>query len=327
MGPQARAGDGQVTDVRYAKSGDVHIAYAVTGEGPLDLILVPAWASNIELYPEDPRAARLNERLASFSRLIRFDKRGTGLSDRLGGSPTLEERMDDVRAVMDAVGSERAALLGFWEGGPMSALFAATHPERVTALILYGMMASYTWSPGYPWAPTAEANETAASTVEATWGRGVAVNRLAPSLSDDDAFRQWWARLERNSLSPGNAAQLFRLNTAIDVRAILGSIQAPTLVLHRRDDAMVPVEAGRYVASQIPSARLVELPGADHLAFVGNSDAFASEVQAFLTGAPRHPIPSGYLRRSCSWTSSVRRNGPSPSATDSGTSCSMPTGC
>jgi pimeloyl-ACP methyl ester carboxylesterase len=287
-----------VTDVEYARSGDVHIAYTVTGEGPLDLILVPAWASNIELYPEDPRAARLNERLGSFSRLIRFDKRGTGLSDRLGGSggsATLEERMDDLRAVMDAVGSERAALLGFWEGGPMSALFAATHPERVTALVLYGMMASYTSSPDHPWAPTKEANDVAISTVEATWGRGVAVDRLAPSLAGDDAFRRWWARLERNSLSPGNAAQMYRLNTDIDVRAILGSIRTPTLVLHRRDDAMVPVDAGRYVASRIPGARFVELPGADHLAFVGNSDVFAGEVQAFLTGAPPPPDPERVL--------------------------------
>jgi pimeloyl-ACP methyl ester carboxylesterase len=287
--------EGRVTDIRYARSGDHHIAYSVTGEGPLDLIVVPAWASNIELYPEDPRAARLNERLASFSRLITFDKRGTGLSDRLGGSPTLEERMDDVGAVMDAVASERAALLGYWEGGPMSALFAATHPERVAALVLYGMMASYSWSPDHPWAPTAEANEAAIGTVEATWGRGVAVDRLAPSLSGDDAFRRWWARLERNSLSPGNAARMFRLNTAIDVRAILGSIQAPTLVLHRRDDAMVPIDAGRYVARQIPGARFVELPGADHLAFVGNSDAFVSEVQAFLAGTPPPPDPERML--------------------------------
>jgi pimeloyl-ACP methyl ester carboxylesterase len=200
--------------------------------------------------------------------------------------------MDDVRAVMDAVGSERAALLGFWEGGPMSALFAATHPERVSALILYGMMATYTWSPDHPWAPTADANATATSTVEATWGRGVAVNRLAPSLSGDDAFRQWWARLERNSLSPGNAAHMFRLNTAIDARAILGSIQAPTLVLHRRDDAMVPIEAGRYVASQIPGARFVELPGPDHLAFV----AELGRVRQRSPGVPDRRTPTSRSR-------------------------------
>lgn len=275
--------------IRYAKSGDVHIAYEVMGDGSIDVVLVPAWASNIELYPEDPRASHLNRRLASFSRLITFDKRGTGLSDRVGGSPTLEARMDDVRAVMDAVGSERATLLGFWEGGPMSALFAATYPERVTALVLYGMMAAHTWSPEHPWAPTPEANESATATVEATWGQGRTVERLAPSLAHDEGFRQWWARLERNSLSPGSAAEMFRLNTAIDVRAVLPTIRVPTLVLHRSGDEMVPVAAGRYVASQIPGARFVELPGVDHLTFVGDTEAFASEVQEFLTGV--RPVP------------------------------------
>lgn len=275
--------------IRYAKSGDVHIAYEVVGDGPIDVVLVPAWASNIELYWEDPRASHLNRRLASFSRLIVFDKRGTGLSDRVGGWPTLEARMDDVRAVLDAVGSERAALVGFWEGGPMSALFAATYPERVTALVLYGMMAAHTWSPEHPWAPTPEANELATATVEATWGQGRTVARLAPSLARDEGFRQWWARLERNSLSPGSAAEMFRLNTAIDVRAVLPTIRVPTLVLHRTNDEMVPVAAGRYVAGQIPGARFVELPGVDHLTFVGDTEAFASEVQEFLTGV--RPLP------------------------------------
>lgn len=276
-------------EIRYARSGDVQIAYEVVGDGPIDILLVPAWASNIELYWEDPRASHLNRRLASFSRLILFDKRGTGLSDRLGGSPTLEARMDDVRAVMDAVGSERAVLVGFWEGGPMSALFAATYPERVTALVLYGMMAAHTWSPEHPWAPTPEANESATAAVEANWGRGRTVERLAPSLAHDEGFRRWWARLERNSLSPGGAAQMFRLNTAIDVRAILPTIRVPTLVLHRTGDKMVPIDAGRYVAGEIPGARFVELPGADHLTFVGDAEAFASEVQEFLTGV--RPIP------------------------------------
>ena len=259
------------------------------------MITVPAWTSNIELHQEDPRAARLNQRLASLSRLIAFDKRGTGLSDRFGGSPTLEERMDDVRAVMDAVGSERAALLGYWEGGSMSALFAATYPERVTALILYGMMAAYTWSPEHPWAPTAEANEATMAEVEASWGRGLNVDRLAPSLGRDEAFRRWWARVERNSLGPGNAAEMFRLNTRIDVCAILEAVQVPTLVLHRRDDAMVPIEAGRYVAGRIPAARFVELPGADHLTFVGDWEAFAIAVQEFLTGTPPAPDPERVL--------------------------------
>lgn len=276
-------------EIRYARSGDVHIAYEVIGDGPIDIILVPSWASNIELYWEEPRAAALQRRLASFSRLIAFDKRGTGLSDRGGGSPTLEERMDDVRAVMDAVASQRAALVGFWEGGPMSALFAATYPDRVAALVLYGMMATHTRSPEHPWAPTPEANEAAVATVRATWGRGTTVARLAPSMAGDAAFRRWWARLERNSLSPGNAADMFRLNALIDVREVLPTIRVPTLVLHRTGDAMVPLDAGRYVATRIPGSRFVELPGVDHLVFVGDAEAFAGEVQEFLTGA--RPAP------------------------------------
>lgn len=278
-------------EIRYARSGGVHIAYQVQGDGPLDVLVVPAWASNIEIYPEDPRAAWLDRRLASFSRLITFDKRGTGLSDRFGGSPTLEARMDDVRAVLDAVGSERAALIGYWEGGPMSALFAATHPDRVTALVLYGMMATFTSSADHPWAPTPEANDRAVAAVDEAWGHGVSAERLAPTLCGDPAFRRWWARLERNSMSPGNARDMFRLNTQIDVRAVLPTIRVPTLVLHRRDDAMVPFEAGRDVAGRIPGARFVELPGGDHLTFVGDAEAFAGEVQEFVTGV--RPEPAG----------------------------------
>lgn len=275
-------------EVRYAKSGDVNIAYSVAGDAALDVILVPSWASNIELSWEDPRAARLYRRLASFSRLITFDKRGTGLSDRLGDWLTLEARMEDVRAVMDAVGSETAALVGFWEGGPMSALFAATYPERVRALVLYGTTAAYTSSPGYPWAPTREENEALSEEVEAGWGRGAVVDRLAPSRGADERFRRWWARLERNSLSPGDAAAMFRLNAGIDVRAILPAIRVPTLVLHRSQDAMVPVEAGRYVAEHVPGSRFVELPGVDHL-IIDDVEAFASPVQEFLTGVRSTP--------------------------------------
>ena len=276
-------------ETRYAKSGEVHIAYNVLGDGPVDLVQVPAFTSNIEVFFEEPRGARWMRRLASFSRLISFDKRGTGLSDRVCGTPTLEERMDDIRAVMAAVGSERAALIGYWEGGPLSALFAATHPDQVSALILYGTLARFTWAPDYPWAPTAEAHESLANYIVETWGQGMPARVLAPSLADDEAFRRFWGKLERHSSGPGQAGELWRMNMGLDVRPILSTIRVPTLVLHRSRDQAIPVQSGRYVASQIPGARFVELPGEDHLNYVGDLDAVADEIQEFLTGARAEP--------------------------------------
>ncbi len=284
-----------IPEIRYAKAGNIDIAYEVLGDGPVDLVSVPAWATNIELYWEDPRAARFNHRLASFSRLIGFDRRGTGLSARIGGAPTLEDGMEDLRAVMKAVGTEQVALMGFWEGGPMSVLFAATYPERVSALVLYGVIPRFTWSPECPWAPTPEANEAIAHAIEEGWGRAASLDFIAPSLSGDEGFRRWWARMERNSQSPGGAAQLFRTNASIDVSAVLPAIRVPTLVLHRSRDLMVPIESGRYVADHIAGARFVELPGQDHLGFIGDQDALVAEIQEFLTGVREAPEPDRVL--------------------------------
>src|SRR3954466_4518055 len=223
-------------ETHYAKSGDLNIAYQVVGEGPLDLVYVPGWISNVELMWDEPAHAHVLERFASFARLIVFDKRGTGLSDPvpLDRLPTLEERMDDVRAVLDAVGSERTAVFGFSEGGNMSALFAATYPERTTALVLYAVFAKRIWSPDYPWAPKPDAREREIAELERTWSQTMDLDALAPS--EDDAFKRRLATYMRRSASPGAAVALLRMNSQIDVREVLPTIQAPTLVLHRTGD-------------------------------------------------------------------------------------------
>jgi pimeloyl-ACP methyl ester carboxylesterase len=271
---------------RYARSGDLQIAYQVVGDGSFDLVYVPGWVSNVEAAWEDPGLAGFLQRLASFSRLILFDKRGTGLSDRPTGGqlPTLEERMDDVRAVMDAAGSSEAALFGHSEGGGMCVLFAATYPERTRALVTIGIFARRRKSPDYPWAPSDEERAASIASVEEDWGSDDIVRPLAPSRADDPAFLNRLATYLRRSASPGAAAQILRMNTAIDVRAILPSVQAPTLILHRTGDTDALVEEGRWIASQIPGARFVELPGADHVFWIGDTDAVLSEIEAFLTG-------------------------------------------
>jgi class 3 adenylate cyclase len=277
-----------MTDVetRYAKSGDLYIAYQTVGEGTLDLVVVPGFVWHLEHQWEWPEFAAMLRRLGSFSRLILFDKRGTGLSDRVppGEMPTLEQRMDDLRAVLDACGSERASLLGFWEGGPMCALFAATHPQRTRALVLYGAPAAFTKAPGYPWAPDAEENEKIARGFGDAWGQGLLRFILAPSVADDERIARWFARLERLGASPGAAIALWQMNAEIDVRDVLPSIRVPTLVLHRRDDTNLPVEVGRYVAQLVPGARFVELEGRDHLPWVGDVEPFLGEIEEFLTG-------------------------------------------
>jgi pimeloyl-ACP methyl ester carboxylesterase/class 3 adenylate cyclase len=264
---------------KYAKSGDVHIAYQVIGDGPTDLVFVPGFVSHVEEWWEEPLCARFFERLAAFSRLILFDKRGTGLSDRVAEVPTLEQRMDDVRAVLQAAGSERAAVLGISEGGAMSALFAASHPERTSALVLYGTFAEFR-----SWVPTPQHFEHFLQAIDQDWGTGQSLPHFAPSVADDPPFRRWWARHERAGASPGAAMALMRMNSEIDVRHVLGAIHVPTLVLHRTGDVTVRVEAGRYQAAHIPEAKYVELPGVDHLPFVGDSDAILSEIEEFLTG-------------------------------------------
>jgi len=251
-------------DTRYAKSGDLNIAYQVVGDGPRDLIYVPGWISNVELNWEEPALAHVLERLASFSRLILFDKRGTGLSDPVPQDrlPTLEERMDDVRAVLDAVDSRQTAVFGFSEGGLMSVLFAATYPERTTALVLFGVFAKRIWSPDYPWAPRPDDREREIAELERNWSERMDVDQLVPS--EDDAFKARLATYFRRSASPGAAAALMRMNTQLDVRDVLPAIQAPTLVLHRTDDQDASVEEGRWIAARIPGATFVELPGDAH---------------------------------------------------------------
>jgi pimeloyl-ACP methyl ester carboxylesterase len=282
-------------ETRYAKSGDLNIAYQVVGGGPLDLIYVPGWISNVELNWEEPAHAHVLERLASFSRLILFDKRGTGLSDPvpLDRLPTLEERMDDVRAVLDAVDSRQAAVFGFSEGGLMSVLFAATYPERTTALALYGVFAKRIWSPDYPWAPKPEYREREIEELERNWSERMDLEQLAPS--EDDAFKDRLATYFRRSASPGAGVALMRMNTQLDVRDVLPTIQVPTLVLHRAHDRDVKVEEGRWIAERIPGARFVELPGDSHTLWAGNTDEIVDEVEQFLTGTRRGPEPDRVL--------------------------------
>jgi pimeloyl-ACP methyl ester carboxylesterase len=282
-----------VEEILYARSGDVNIAYQVVGAGAIDLVLVPGFVSHLELDWAEPRSAHFLQRLASFSRLIRFDKRGTGLSDRPGGLPDLEARMDDVRAVLDAVGSERAALFGYSEGGPMSLLFAGTYAQRTTALVLYGTYAKRRDpDDDYPWAPTWEERQSYAEEVERGWGWESDMQRMSPSA--DDALARWWATRARAAASPGAARDLILMNSQIDVRALLPAIRVPTLVLHRSGDRDSRPEEGRYIAERIPGARFVKLPGEDHFPSI-DGDQILDEVEEFLTGVRRDPEPDRIL--------------------------------
>jgi pimeloyl-ACP methyl ester carboxylesterase len=281
--------------VHYARSGEINIAYQALGDGPIDLVFVMGWVSHLEYYWREPSFARFLERLARVSRLILFDKRGTGLSDPVREMPTLEQRMDDVRAVLDAVGSTRAVLLGVSEGGPMCSLFAATYPDRTEALVMIGTYARRTRTDDYPWGPTPEAREAFCGEILAHWGGPVGIEERAPSVAGDPAFRQWWATYLRMGASPGAAVALTRMNADIDIRHILPTVRVPTLVIHRSADRLLRVEEGRYVASLIPGARFVELPGADHLPFVGDQDAILDEIERFLAGTRTPPDTSRVL--------------------------------
>ena len=274
-----------VPQTRYAKSGNVSIAYQVIGDGPIDLVLVPGWVSNIDVFWEEPRLARLLTRLASFSRLILFDKRGTGLSDRVSDMPSLEVRMDDVRAVMDAVGSQRATLFGYSEGGAMCVLFAATYPDRASALIMGGSFARRTSAPDYPWGPTAEQQLAFIDQMEGDWGGSAGLEARSPSLVHDERYRHWWARWLRSSASPAAAATLMRMNMEIDVRHVLPAVRVPALVLHSINDRLIDIGASRYMAARIPGAKLVELRGIDHIPWGCDSDLIVDEIEEFLTGA------------------------------------------
>jgi class 3 adenylate cyclase len=282
---------------RYVRSGDANIAYQVVGDGPFDLIWVPGWISNVEVSWEIPEYARFLSRLASFSRLILFDKRGTGLSDGvpLDHLPDLEQRMDDVRAVLQAAGSETAAVFGASEGGNLSLLFAATYPERVRALVLAAIYAKRTRSPDYPWAPTAEERARHSLELEQNWSGDMDLATLAPSALRDPALRRRVSTFFRRSASPGAAAALIRMNSEIDTRSVLPTIAVPTLLLHRTGDRDVSVEEERWIAGRIPGSTFVELPGDDHLPWLGDTDELLDEVEAFLTGERRRPDPRRWL--------------------------------
>jgi pimeloyl-ACP methyl ester carboxylesterase len=275
------------SETRYAKSGDINIAYQVLGTGPIDLVYVPGWVSHLEYGWEEPCVARFYQRLASFSRLILFDKRGTGLSDRSTNLPALEQRMDDVRAVMEAVESDRAVVFGMSEGGNMALLFAATYPERTIALITFGVFAKRVHDPEYPWAPTPEERQKFYDAIEHDWGGPIGVEAMAPSMAHDQRFRHWWASYQRRSASPRAALELARMNTSIDVRHILPAIRVPTLVMHRTRDRDANIAEGRYVAARIPGAKFVELPGEDHLLYVGDQDSVLNEVESFINSLGR----------------------------------------
>jgi pimeloyl-ACP methyl ester carboxylesterase len=278
------------SDVRYADSDGTRIAYQVVGDGPRDLVLVHGWVTHLELLWEYPPAARAMERLASFARVIHFDKRGTGLSDPvpIDHLPTLEQRMDDVRAVMDAVGSKRATLVGHSEGGPMCALFAATFPQRTERLIIYGGYAARSRSDDYPWAPAPDVREQYYESLRREWGGPVDLDVLAPSRAHDARLRAWWARYLRSAASPSAVVALTRMNTGADIRAILPTISVPTLLVHRRDDRDADIGGARYLASHIPGAEFVELPGGDHMIW-SDPDQIIDAIEEFVTGAVASP--------------------------------------
>jgi class 3 adenylate cyclase len=271
---------------QYAKSGDVHIAFQSFGNGPINLVMVPGFVSNVENYWDEPDLARFLNRLGSYARVVTFDKRGTGMSDRGVELPGLDQRMDDLRAVMDAAGMEQAALLGISEGAPLSVLFAATYPDRCRALVLYGSFSRFSY-----WFPTKEALEAFFGYVEKAWGTGGSVQKFAPSRANDATFQRWWGRNERLGASPAAVKALMSMNSQIEISGILPAVRVPTLVIHRTGDKTVSVEGGRDVAANIPGARLFELPGIDHIFYVGeNADEISDAIEEFLTGS-RTPVP------------------------------------
>jgi class 3 adenylate cyclase len=294
-------------ETKYAKSGDIHIAYQVVGSGPIDLVFIPGWLTHLELQWEEPTVARFFRRLASFSRLILIDKRGVGLSDRVPANelPILEERIDDIRAVLDAIGSERAALFGVSEGGAMSALFGATYPERTAALILYGAYAR-----GVAGLLTSDELDERLAALQRDWPDSIDLSLAAPSLADDERYRGWLRTFMRQAASPGAALALYRMNSQIDVRDVLPAIRVPTLVVYREDarfghgagawhssgnDVITPAGEARFLGEHIPDAKVVALTGSDHLPWLGNHEALAGEVEEFLTGVRRGPEPDRVL--------------------------------
>ena len=272
-------------ETRYVEStGRVNIAYQVAGDGPVDLVFVMGWVSHIEYFWTEPRFSRFLRRLSAFSRVILLDKRGTGLSDRVPNDqlPTIEQRMEDVHAVMDRVGSERAVICGVSEGGCMSAVFAATYPERAEALVMIGSYARRLWAPDYPWGPTPEQRGVLLRAIREQWGGPVGLEERAPSVASDPEFRDWWSAYLRLGASPGAALALTTMNSETDIRNVLPLVRVPALVLHRTGDLCLKVEEGRHLASLIPGAKFVELPGSDHLPFVGDQESILEEIEQFL---------------------------------------------
>jgi pimeloyl-ACP methyl ester carboxylesterase len=278
-------------ETRYAKTGDIHIAYQVVGDGPIDIVLAAEFWHSIEVQWDQPDLAAFLERLASFGRLICFDQRGSGVSDpvSLAEVTSLDLWMDDIRAVMDEVRSESAVLYGIGGGGTMSMLFAATHPDRVSGLVLINSFARISQAPDYPWGRGPELEEEVLDVMRSGWGRGVFLDLVAPSRVGDEEFRRWWARYQRVGASPGTVLSMRRMLAEIDVRDILQSIRAPTLILHRGETHWNRVEHGRYLAEHIPGAKYVELPGVDHFSFLGDSDAVLREIEEFVTGTAGPP--------------------------------------
>jgi class 3 adenylate cyclase/esterase/lipase len=279
----------ETPETRYAKSGDLHIAYQVLGEGPIDLVIVPGWVSHVEVVWQEPQAADFLRRLGEFCRVILFDKRGTGMSDPINHAPPVDERMDDIRAVMEAAGSRRAALLGYSEGGPLALLFAATYPDRTSAVIPYASFARMLRADDFPEGMSEETAELFFDGVKRAAMDGALYDVVVPSRKGDEAFREWFARITRQSASPALLILYFKANLKIDIRPILPLIQVPTLVLHRTGDNLVPVEMSRYLATHIPGAKYVELDGKDHWPWFGDTDAVIEEIEEFVTGIRHAP--------------------------------------
>ncbi|AXT52386.1 alpha/beta fold hydrolase [Aquimarina sp. BL5] len=275
----------------YTKCGDINIAYQVFGSGSVDLVYIPGWVSNIDWMWSCPELVSFFEELGKFARVILFDKRGTGLSDRVVEFATLEERMEDITAVMDAVGSEKAVLFGHSEGGSVSALFSATYPDRVISLITFGIFAKRKYSKDYPWAPTDQERQVVYDMIENDWGSGdMNLASLAPSKVKDQAFMDWLASYFRSGASPTSALKLTKMNTQVDIIDILGSIKVPTLLLQRTDDIDVKIQEGQFIAERIPGSRFLELEGSDHLFWVGDTDVILEAMKAFINDIEPAPV-------------------------------------
>lgn len=271
---------------KYAKSGNINIAYQVVGQGSVDLIYIPGWVSNIDMMWVDSKIADCLTRLASFSRLILFDKRGTGLSDRVNPTCTLDERMDDILSVMSTVGTKKAIIFGHSEGGTIASLFAATYPERTISLITVGAFAKRKYSADYPWAPKPEERKIFYDFIQNEWGNGqkMGLEVIMPSMADDPDYYNWFASYLRSAASPGSALALAIMNTESDITDIINTIKVPTLILHRKNDVDVNVEEAKYLADRIPNSKFIELQGNDHCFWVGDSFSVIAEIEEFVTG-------------------------------------------